>query len=209
MPDWRRHGLLAFTVNLQGGSPEGYSKQQPWENSAFDSAGELRPAYARVWDESSIAPTSWAWPLSSATSTSARICGCATKPRWSRHGQRNAIPAAPRLAQCPGGDRQRVRHRVPSRDSQARKGERIDCPRQSRAPERPPPAGERLLSRSRDPNRIRSACSDFLLLHGNGVSHPEQIAEMVRKTARFPATRPSRSSSTKTITSTLTSLKTT
>src|SRR4051812_30495461 len=25
MPEWRRHGLLAFTINLQGGSPEGYS----------------------------------------------------------------------------------------------------------------------------------------------------------------------------------------
>ena len=36
MPEWRRHGLLAFTLNLQGGSPYGYSKQQPWENSAFD-----------------------------------------------------------------------------------------------------------------------------------------------------------------------------
>ena len=23
LPEWRRHGLLAFTVNLQGGSPEG------------------------------------------------------------------------------------------------------------------------------------------------------------------------------------------
>src|SRR5258708_26655991 len=26
MPEWRAHGLLSFTVNLQGGSPEGYSK---------------------------------------------------------------------------------------------------------------------------------------------------------------------------------------
>src|ERR1035437_7516512 len=26
MPDWRRHGLLAFTLNLQGGSPTGYSR---------------------------------------------------------------------------------------------------------------------------------------------------------------------------------------
>jgi len=24
MPEWRRHGLLAFTLNLQGGSPKGY-----------------------------------------------------------------------------------------------------------------------------------------------------------------------------------------
>lgn len=29
MPEWRRHGLIAFTLNLQGGSPEGYSKGQP------------------------------------------------------------------------------------------------------------------------------------------------------------------------------------
>jgi hypothetical protein len=45
LPEWRRHGLLAFTVNLQGGSPEGYSKDQPWENGAIDEDGALRPAY--------------------------------------------------------------------------------------------------------------------------------------------------------------------
>jgi hypothetical protein len=54
MPEWRRHGLLAFTINLQGGSPEGYSKGQPWENSAVDPAGNLRSAYmarlARILD---------------------------------------------------------------------------------------------------------------------------------------------------------------
>jgi hypothetical protein len=54
MPEWRKHGLLAFTVNLQGGSPEGYSKGQPWENTAIDPEGNLRPAYmnrlARIID---------------------------------------------------------------------------------------------------------------------------------------------------------------
>ncbi len=45
MPEWRRHGVLAFTINLQGGSPEGYSKGQPWENSAIDADGSLRPEY--------------------------------------------------------------------------------------------------------------------------------------------------------------------
>jgi hypothetical protein len=43
MPEWRRHGALDFTINLQGGSPEGYSTAQPWENSAIDPAGALRP----------------------------------------------------------------------------------------------------------------------------------------------------------------------
>lgn len=45
LPEWRRHGVLAFTINLQGGSPEGYSREQPWENSAIDPEGNLRPAY--------------------------------------------------------------------------------------------------------------------------------------------------------------------
>ncbi len=45
LPEWKRHGVLAFTVNLQGGSPEGYSKGQPWENTAIDANGDLRPAY--------------------------------------------------------------------------------------------------------------------------------------------------------------------
>ena len=45
LPDWRRNGVLAFTVNLQGGSPEGYSKGQPWESTAIDPDGNLRPAY--------------------------------------------------------------------------------------------------------------------------------------------------------------------
>jgi len=42
---WRTKGLLAFTVNLQGGSPQGYSKDQPWENSAIDESGNLRADY--------------------------------------------------------------------------------------------------------------------------------------------------------------------
>ena len=45
MPEWRRNGLLAFTINLQGGSPEGYSKEQPWYNSAFKPDGSLRNNY--------------------------------------------------------------------------------------------------------------------------------------------------------------------
>ena len=47
MPEWRKHGLLGFTINLQGGSPRGYSEgePQPWINSAFDQAGDLRADY--------------------------------------------------------------------------------------------------------------------------------------------------------------------
>lgn len=50
LPEWRRHGVLALTVNLQGGSPEGYSREQPWENSAIDRDGNLRPAYLKRFE---------------------------------------------------------------------------------------------------------------------------------------------------------------
>jgi hypothetical protein len=45
MPLWQAKGLLAFTISLQGGSPEGYSRTQPWVNSAFETDGRLRPDY--------------------------------------------------------------------------------------------------------------------------------------------------------------------
>ena len=45
LPDWHRHGLLCAVVNLQGGSPEGYSRAQQWHNSAIAADGSLRPDY--------------------------------------------------------------------------------------------------------------------------------------------------------------------
>jgi hypothetical protein len=47
MPEWKKHGLLAFTLNLQGGSPQGYSQNQPWINSAFKADGSLDEAYMK------------------------------------------------------------------------------------------------------------------------------------------------------------------
>ena len=46
MKDWKDHGLLAFTINLQGGSPTGYGNKK-WINSAFDVEGNLKDAYAK------------------------------------------------------------------------------------------------------------------------------------------------------------------
>ena len=45
MEDWYQYGLLAFTINMQGGSPEGYSRFQPWENNPFNPDGSIRPQY--------------------------------------------------------------------------------------------------------------------------------------------------------------------
>jgi hypothetical protein len=47
LPAWRDHGVLAFTVNLQGGGaiyhPEVYDH---YDNNGFTPQGELKPAYA-------------------------------------------------------------------------------------------------------------------------------------------------------------------
>jgi hypothetical protein len=55
MSEWKSNGLLAFTLNLQGGSPTGYGNAQAWVNSTFDEKGALRPAYMsrlkRILDE--------------------------------------------------------------------------------------------------------------------------------------------------------------
>jgi len=47
MPEWRKHGLLAFDISLQGGSPQGYSKDQPWRNSAIAPDGSLKAAHMK------------------------------------------------------------------------------------------------------------------------------------------------------------------
>jgi hypothetical protein len=46
MRQWKSNGLLAFTINLQGGSPTGYGNKG-WINSTFDKKGNLQPAYMK------------------------------------------------------------------------------------------------------------------------------------------------------------------
>jgi len=44
--DWKKHGILGFTVNLQGGMPIVKTEfSQPWINSAFYPNGSLKPTY--------------------------------------------------------------------------------------------------------------------------------------------------------------------
>jgi len=45
MPAWRKHGVLSFTLNMQGGNPRGYAGQQPWVTGAFTPRGEIIPAF--------------------------------------------------------------------------------------------------------------------------------------------------------------------
>ena len=50
LPEWRKCGVLAITVNLQGGGPTDGNfgvLTQPQVNSGFDAKGNLKPAYAQ------------------------------------------------------------------------------------------------------------------------------------------------------------------
>ncbi len=44
MQKWKSFGLNSFTLNMQGGSPTGYGNKN-WINSAYDSEGNIKPAY--------------------------------------------------------------------------------------------------------------------------------------------------------------------
>jgi hypothetical protein len=150
MPEWRRHGLLAVTLNLQGGSPEGYSQTQPWHNSAFTEDGSLRPEYMvrveRILNE-------------------ADRLGMAVILGLFYFGQDERLR-----------DEQAVVRAVEGARSIARGGRRL------------------LVSTSYGGNTLPGAevlaASDFVLLHGNGVSNPDRIAEMVRQTRAMPAFTP-------------------
>jgi hypothetical protein len=183
MKSWRAHGLLAVTINLQGGSPEGYSKGQPWHNSGFEASGALRPAYMarleRVLDEADRLGM-------------AVILGLFYFGQDQRLADERAVLKAvdDTVAwvldkgyghvlievnnECDGSyDHEilrpsRVHELIERVKGIARGGKRL------------------LASTSYQGGRIPSpavvAASDYILLHGNGVHDPDRIEAMVRET---------------------------
>jgi len=191
MPGWRRHGLLAFTLNLQGGSPYGYSKQQPWENSAFDPKGALRPAYTarlqRILDRADqlgmvvILGYFYVGQDSHLRDEAAVVRATDTATHFLlEHGWRNVIVEINN--ECDIG----FHHAILQPDRVSGLISRVKATHQQ---------GRRLLVSTSFrggavPNQPVVRAADFLLLHGNGVSHPEQIAEMVRNTRAVPGYTP-------------------
>lgn len=183
MPEWKRHGLLAFTINLQGGSPEGYSKGQPWVNSAFTEDGALKPAYmARLErivnraDELGMVVIVGYFYLAQAAhlrdeAAVVRATDNATDFLL-QHGWRNVMVEINN--ECDLG----FRHEILRPERVAELIKRVQAKQDH---------GRRLLVGTSYkgggiPNEPVVRVSDFLLLHGNGQTEPEKIAEMVRKT---------------------------
>ena len=51
LPQYYAHGLRAVSINLQGGSPQGYSWNQPWQTSGFLPSGAVKADYLQRLDE--------------------------------------------------------------------------------------------------------------------------------------------------------------
>jgi len=186
MPEWRRRGLNAFTINFQGGSPEGYSQSQPWENSAFEADGALRPAYldrlGRILEKAD--------ELGMVV-----ILGIFYFGQDERLKDEGAVVKAfdNALDWCAGRGWKHLLIEV-NNECNVRYDHAILKP--ERVHELIERAGRRgfLAGTSYGggtiPRENVVRASDYLLLHGNGVKDPARIAEMVRKTRQVPGYTP-------------------
>jgi hypothetical protein len=191
MPEWRRHGVLSFTINFQGGSPEGYSKEQPWHNSAFEAGGSLRNDYlarlARILDradELGMVPIVGYYYFGQderLKDEAAVKNGVQKATEWLfSRGYRNLLIEVNNECNVARYDHDILKP--------PRVHELIEMVKAMKS------GGRRFLVGTSygggaipTPNVV--AASDFLLLHGNGVTDPNRIAEMVVQTRAVPGYR--------------------
>ena len=191
MPLWREHGLLAFTINLQGGSPQGYSRDQPWHNSAIAPGGELRSEYmarlALILDKADelgmvvMLGVFYFGQDQRLESEDAVKRALDSAVDWVlERGYRHV------LIEVNNECNVRYDHEVLKPQRVHELIERVKTRTQG---------GRRLLvgtsyggGKVPEENVVRS--SDFVLLHGNGVSDPKRIGEMVRQTRQVNGYRP-------------------
>jgi len=191
MPSWRNHGLLAFTINLQGGSPEGYSREQPWHNSAVTSEGELRPDYMsrleRILDRAD--------ELGMVAIIGIFYFGQDERLRDESAVVRAVDNAVDWVLECGYTN---VMIEVNNECN-------VNYNHAILQPERVHELILRVKGRRHNGRRLPVSTSygggtipganvvqhaDFILIHGNGVNDPDQIEEMVRSTRKVPGYHP-------------------
>lgn len=191
MPEWRRRGLLSFTINLQGGSPEGYSQEQRWHNSAFRANGSVREDYLQRLerilnraDELGMAPIVGYFYFGQdqrLQNEAAIIRGVTEVTNWLlRKGYENVLVEINNECDNRNYDREILKSGRVQELINLAKSIRLD--------------GNRLLvgtsfNGGSIPNSNVVAVSDFLLLHGNGVTDPNRITTMVEQTRQVPGYR--------------------
>jgi len=191
MPEWRRYGLLAFTINLQGGMPVGGANSQPWHNSAFEADGTLRADYlARLEhvinraDELGMVVIVGYFYFGQderLPDEAALVRGTDNATRWLLdHGWRNVLVEIANECDI------NYDHAILK---PARVSELIERVKNTTRD------GRRLLvgvsySGGNIPGENVVRTADFLLLHGNSTPDPKKIAAMVRRTHAVPGYTP-------------------
>jgi len=192
LPEWKRHGLLAVTVNFQGGSPEGYSAKQTWETGAFTPEGGLRPEFAarmrRVLDAADrqgmvvILGYFYFGQSPRFADEAAVLRATDTATRWLLEGGwRNVLVEI--------NNETNPNYKPPILRPE-RVSELIERVRALKAGD-----GHTLLAGTSFGGRVVPttnvvAVSDFLLIHGNGASQPEMITDLIHQTRALPTYKP-------------------
>ena len=220
LPIYRAHGLLAVTVNLQGGSPTGYYRKpqfrevkedhgitatddeiwaglpnpesQPWHNSAFNPDGSLKHEFCKRTKRIIAACDQLGMVVilgyfyfgqDERLKDEAAVCrGVDDATRWVLgSGYGNVLIEINNEANVLRYEHEILQpHRVAELIEQAQSIELN---------------GRRLLvgtsyGGGRVPDDDVVAASDYIMVHGNGVTEPQRIAEMVEETRTLPSYRP-------------------
>lgn len=189
LPVYRAHGLLAVTLNLQGGSPEGYSREQPWENTAFNRDGSLRSDYLARLERVLRAADAEGMVV---------ILGLFYFGQDERLANERAVIRAVEetVAWLLEGSWEHVIIEIANEINVRKYEHEILTPPRCHellvlARERA--GGKLLVSTSYGGGRIPDASvvevSDLLLVHGNGVAEPDRIRGMVRACREVPGYR--------------------
>ena len=220
MPTWQERGLLAVTVNLQGASPFGYYRlpqfresmgawgidapddvvwaglpspeSQPWHNSAFDAQGNLKQPYldraSRIIEKADelgmvviLGLFYFGQDERLADEQAVRRAVDQTCEWLLQQRYTNVIVEINNECNVQRYEHEILQpHRVHELIEQA-KGVTHN--------------GSRLLvgtsyGGNRVPDDSVASVSDFLLMHGNSVTDPDRIAEMVDQARALPSYRP-------------------
>lgn len=191
MPEWRRHGLLAFTICLQGGSPEGYSKSQPWDTGGLDPDGTPRPDYLKRLERilnradqlGMVAIVSiFYFGQDQRVKDEAGVKNAVRLTcEWLlAKGYRNAIVEIANECDNRSYDHDIIRP--------ARMPELIELAKGLTRGGRRLLVGTSFNGRTVPPDNVVAA-SDFLLMHGNGVKDPALISQMIEEVRKRPSYR--------------------
>jgi hypothetical protein len=192
LPRYRSHGMLAFTINVQGGNPRSYTPDQPWHNSGWTADGSLRPEYedriGRVISRADelglvvILGLFYFGQDERLSDEGAVLRAFDFGVDWVlKNGFTNVLIEVNNECDVPRYEHEGLQpHRVHELIERAQQATRD---------------GRRLLvgtsyGGGTIPGEAVVAASDFVLVHGNGVEDPTRIAEMVRQTRALSTYRP-------------------